>query len=519
VKTGTPSPTLSAASLAWGLLAVGVALYAGGFGWPPLSEDLSVVAGQDFLRNPRHLAVVLNPRYLFEILPVANAARPMWLASILLDRAVLGDSFAALRLSSALWHVLGAALLAALCWELCADAAAAAAAGFLFLVHPAHAEVVRIAAFRGDAVAFVFAALALLLHLKAWRLANPRPARAAALFVFALAVLSKESAAALPLLLPVVDLASSSAPRPWTRRLRVYGAFFLVLAAYLYFRVPRAGYESSDGADVFTSLQESAPGLFAPVSRPSPDFPNRAPQDGRMRDPRPWMQGFLNPWTRARTMTAVLGSSLRRLWWPQPLQGDYAPKLVLSWFDRRAAAALAAWALLVGVAVFERRRNPMFAAGLAWIPAALAPVSGIVMMRNLTADRYLYFASAGVCLALAALIAAPPSAGPQARRAALILCGTVAVFWAALVHLRAPVFRSDEDYFAATVAVDPDVPRARYNLGIAQWRAGWLKSADENLRAAYELWPESRKVREAYAHFLSSRGRANEARAVLDAAP
>ena len=39
------------------------------------------------------------------------------------------------------------------------------------------------------------------------------------------------------------------------------------------------------------------------------------------------------------------------------------------------------------------------------------------------------------------------------------------------------------------------------------------------LRAAYELWPESRKVREAYAHFLSSRGRANEARAVLDAAP
>ncbi|NNN06571.1 MAG: tetratricopeptide repeat protein, partial [Elusimicrobia bacterium] len=165
------------------------------------------------------------------------------------------------------------------------------------------------------------------------------------------------------------------------------------------------------------------------------------------------------------------------------------------------------------------RRAPLLSAGLLWIPAALVPVSGIVVMRNLTADRYLYFASAGVCLALSALAAAPFGRTPRARRAALILCGAVAAAWIELGQLRLPVFRSDEAYFAATVAADPDVPRARCNLGLAEWRDGNLDAAENDLRAAQRLWPESRRVREDLAALLQSRGRADQARALLDAAP
>ncbi len=514
----TPPPRPPGKRFVLALFAAAFALYAAGFAWPPLGDDRFYVVGQSFLRDPRGLAALLTPRFFFQVLPVANSWRPVWLASVLVDRALLGASFAALRASSAFWHAAGAAALAALCFELTADAAVAAAAGFLFVAHPVHAEVVRVVTYRSDALAFAFGAAALLLHVRAWRSARPGLARAASLALFAAALLSKESAAAVPLLLPVVDSLCPAAPA-WRRRARAYGAFALVLLGYLYFRAPRAGYESSDGADAFTALQARAPGFFAPVSQPNPRYPNFLTGDGRRRDPRPWSRALADPWTRARTLLAVQGSSLRRLLWPQPLQGDYAPRPSGSWREPDTAAALAAWLLLAAGAFFWRRRNPLLTAGLLWIPAALVPVSGIVMMRNLTADRYLYFSSAGACLALAALVAAPPTRGPHARRAAQILCGFVAVFWALLGLRRAPDFRSDEAYFAATVAVDPDVPRARFNLGLSEWRDGRLDAADEDLRAALRLWPQSGRVREGYADFLRFRGLDAQAAAVRNEAP
>lgn len=507
-------------TLIFGLLAAGFVLYARALAFPALWDDHYYVEGQAFLRRPDALVMVLNPLHFFQLLPTANGARPAWILSVLLDRAILGGSFLAMRASSVLWHGAGAALLAALTWELTADAAAAAAAGFLFVAHPLHAEVVEIVAYRADALAFVLGIAALLLHLRAWRSKHPRRVRCAALAAFGLALLSKESAAAVPLLLPIVDSAAAAAP-PWRARLRVYAAFALLLIAYLYYRAPRSGYESSAGADAFTALARREPALFAPVAHKGADWTSLSQGtdlgSGRRRDPRPWDHDFSAPQTRLRTLAAVQGSNLLRLFWPWPLQGDYAPKPVRAWRDPRLAATLAGWALLLAVAATARRRAPVLSMGLLWIPAALLPVSGIVVMRNLTADRYLYFASAGVCLCLAALAAA--ARGPRARRATLILCAAVAAVWIELGQMRLPDFRSDEAYYAATVAMDPDVPRARCNLGLAEWREGRLDAAEADLRAALTLWPQSRRVRDNLAALLQSRGRADETRELLNTAP
>ncbi|NNN07104.1 MAG: hypothetical protein HKL90_14515, partial [Elusimicrobia bacterium] len=390
MTSGAPTNARATRTLTFGLIAAGFALYARTLTFPPIWDDHYYVEGQAFLRHPGALAAVLSPRRFFEVLPTANAARPAWLASVLIDRAVFGDSFFALRASSVLWYGAGAALLAALAWELTADAAASAAAGLLFVAHPLHSEVVEIVAYRADALAFAFGIAALLLHLRAWRSKHPRLVRAASLAGFGLALLSKESAAAVPLLLPIVDSAAA-AGTPWRARLRVYAAFAVLLIAYLYYRAPRSGYESKAGADVFTSLTRREPALFAPVSRKSAAWADISERNdigfGRSRDPRPWDADFSAPQTRLRTLTAVQGSNLLRLFWPWPLQGDYAPKPVRAWRDPRLAATLAGWALLLAVAATARRRAPLLSAGLLWIPAALVPVSGIVVMRNLTADR------------------------------------------------------------------------------------------------------------------------------------
>ncbi len=493
---------LARAAGALALIAASFALYGRSLSYPPIWDDHAFVVDQPFLKDPRALKVLLDPRRFLRVLPVANAARPVWLASVLADRAAGGGGFAILRASNLFWCGAGAVVLSALAWELTADAAASWAAGLLFAVHPTHAEVAEIVAFRSDALAFFFGTLALLLYVRSRRSARSAAWIAAALAAFALALLSKESAVAVFPLLAVVDLVIAP-EKSIRRRAAVYGAFAVVLSAYLYYRAPRAGYESAAGRDAFTAAFESVPAAFSPVSRVDPSdqayVAARNDRGGRTRDPRPWDDDFKNAGTRWRTLVAVQGSSLRRLWWPTRLQGDYCPAPARSWADAGFLSALASWALLLTVAIWSRRRVPTVTAGLWWIAAALLPVSGIVTMRNLTADRYLYFASAGVCLAAAGLV----GASLPRRRAALAACAVVAGFWGFLVVERLPAFSSDRSFYAATVAVDPGVARARYNLGLAQWSAGDEVDAEENLRAAARLWPQSERVKAGLDAFLA----------------
>lgn len=506
--------------LALGLIAASLLLYGKNFASPPIWDDHYFVLEQPFLSDPANLREVLDPRNLIRVLPVTNSARPVWLASVLADRALLGPSFTALKVSNALWHGLGAALLALLAWELTASAAAALVAGALFVTHPLHGEVVGIVTFRADSVAFVFMMLALILHLRARRARAALPLRAVSLAAFALALLAKESATALPFLLPLVEWAAPPDRDGRTfSRPRVYAAFALLLLGYAYFRVPRSGYVTRDGADVFSQMRISHPEVFAPVSQPRPETapaPRRAVAEPH--DPPPWSRAMSVPATRVRTMIVVHGASLWRLVLPYSLQGDYAPKMALSWLDPRLAASLLAWGLLLAAAVRLRRSRPLLAAALVWIPAAMVPVSGLVMMTNLTADRYLYTASAGVCLAVASLFSEGAPVGARARRGRFFFALELAAVWAVLSasHLRS--FRNDWLFFAATAHADPDVPRARLNLAVVQSNYGRMQEAERNFKEAVRLWPDSRRVARAYADFLESQGRPEEARRLRESA-
>lgn len=489
------------------LAALALALYGRSLGWGPVWDDHFFVAGQSFLADSRHLLDVLDPRGLFEVLPVRNAARPMWLGSVLFDRLAFGGSFAALRSSSLLWHAAGAALLAVLAVELGAGPLAARLAAVLFMVHPLHVEAVTIVTFRADLLAFVFSILALILHARAGRRENGLWWNAGSLLAFALALLSKESAACLPLLLILVDAASGVTPD--RRRWRAYAAFAMLLVGYLWFRTPRSGYTTPAGSDAFTGLRRRVPELFAPVSRPNPRwsaFAGVGPHDSG--EVPAWSRELAEPMVRARTLIAVQGSALRRLLWPRLLQADYAPRPALSWSDPRLWAALAGWSLVLVAAWFLRRGRPLAALGLAWMPAALVPVSGLVWMANMTADRYLYFASGGLCLALGSLLYPAERGGsdPRARRRAAALATALVCVWGAWTALRVCDFRDDLALFSSVVTLDPEVPRARLNLALALADGGRREEADGHFQAALRLWPQSARARRLYAEFSAEGG-------------
>ena len=498
-------------------------LYAGTLRNPPVWDDHNVLFGQGFLMDCRNLPTAANPANFFRILPVRNAARPVWLVSALMDTCLGGGRVVVYRLDSIFWHAVGAMLVLALGWCLSQDLTASLLAGALFAVHPVHTETVNIISFRSDLLALAFMLLSFIFYREGdcrngW---TRRACWTASLVGFFTALLAKEMAITLPLLLvigrlyfPTPRLQAAAGVRVWPRRV-LWGAFVLLVPFYLVFHTLRSGYVMAGHQDILSFWGAKTAG--SPARPPRLRYASKDGMSATLEDP-PWHQVYADRRLRFFTMSRVFGSYLRLLAWPWPLQGDYSPPVLHSWRHAGLLASWAAWLLLFAAAWKLRHRVPMAGFGLMWTATALLPVSGMVVLRNLQAERYLYVSSAGFCLALGALLAWAGRLGIWRRRVFGAATALLVLSWASLTLARNRDYRSELAYFRATETVDGSV--ARVHLALAGVYEGLRQpaAAEAEFRTALSLWPRYRKAHLLFAGFLMDKGRAQESEALLRSA-
>jgi len=461
-----------------------------GFVW----DDHVHIESAPFVKDAANARVLLTPAFWTGRVEVEGSARPVLLASLLADRALWGEKPAGYHLTNLLLHCADAAALAWLAWLLLGSAAAAALAGLIFALHPVQSEAVCGIMFRADPLAALGVLLALvLLRLACARRSAALTAAAAAAFAFAL--LSKESAAVFPALALLIEALFPSGPAAARTRRTAAAAFAVVLLAYAAFRLPRGGY---------------APAANDPRSAPA--APTRATTQFHESDPE-WKAAMRDPATRLRTMSGVLGDDARLVLWPAGLQADRSAPIVTRWSSPRAWAGWAFLLASLAAAWSLRAVLPGAALGLLWFLIALAPVSGILALPNLSAERYLYLPLAGAALALAAAL---ESAARRFRRprAALALVSAALLAPAAAATLRrVPAWRDDASLFGGAPASDS--ARLRYNRGLLAQRAGRLAEADEEYRKAADLNPASVEALVNLAEVERLRGREAERLALL----
>lgn len=494
---------------------LGLLLYAKTLAYGPVWDDHFFLA-EPLLRDCANLAKVLDPRTLYRVLPVTNSARPAWLASVVADACLSREWFVGYRVTSVFWHSSGAAVLMCLAWQLAGDGAAGAFAALLFLVHPVHTEAVNIINFRSELMALALGLLSLSFYLAA-RDEEPKARRAgygAAFFCAAAALLSKETAVTLPLLVILADRLFP--PKKKRSRWPVYAGYAALVVLYLIFRIPRSGYVMEGHEDIFSSVRQVSPAFVdaiskgAGVARPVP----------AAMEPPPFGEDVLaKPKVRLLTMSRVFLSYLRLLFWPWPLQGDYAPRPVYSWLDGGVWLSWLAWLAVFAAAWKLRRRRPLAAFGLAWMGAALLPVSGLVALKNLEAERYVYASSAGLALAAGSGWSWLWAARARWARP-LALAGGLAVLaaFAVLTQQRNLAYVSDAAFFEKTVEADPSVPRAHFNLAQEYRYEGRPELAEREFKAGLALAPRSLNGRLLYARFLVDVRRPAEASEQLRAA-
>lgn len=430
-----------------------------------------------------------------EYLPVRDTT--VWL-----DHQLFGLDMRLHHLHSLAWYLVACGLVLVVARDLLGPGPRSFLAALLFAVHPVHVESVVWLASRKDVVSLALLLLAMVL----WRRGRERP------WLFLLSALlgllahwAKNTAIVLPGMLGAWSLLVD---RPDLRR----PAWWLQWLPYALTTAIGLGMSLSLGDTV---SMYAAPRAHGPVEL-------------------------------LALMGQVWAHYLGTLVAPLSLSVAYVEPVVRPLSDPAVFSSLALVGGLLAVSLALWRRAPVITLGAAWFALGLLPVSQLIPLQNLMADRYLLIPSLGMAVALCAVplpAAFRIPAGVAAGLASLLL-GVATVRYL-------PVFASSEALWRRVVEVEPGLERGWIGLSGALQEAGrpdeaaavsaeaqarlgprpgllanqgWLRleagdlvAAEASLRRAWEADPSQRKAGNNLVATLHRQGRLDEALAVAEA--
>ncbi|HVO30923.1 MAG TPA: hypothetical protein VMV18_09305, partial [bacterium] len=150
--------------------------------------------------------------------------------------------------------------------------------------------------------------------------------------------------------------------------------------------------------------------------------------------------------------------------------------------------------LIPVVAAWLLWKNPKSLLWLAFWLVPLIPVSGIVRLASIHADRYLFIPAVALAVGLGVLLAtaafgSDEETGLWERWMAVVLTVAIVGGFGVLSLKRTWVWEKDEFLWGDAVAKNPDLPSARNNYGAALMNAGKVQEALDQYYAAYKLLP------------------------------
>jgi protein O-mannosyl-transferase len=438
--------------------ALAVAVYWNGLHGGFVYSDRLLVVDQPAIRD-FSLSGLLN----ILVYPAYNHFLPVRFISYAVDYRLWGLNPLGFHAVNLALHILNVFLVAFLVFEVLSTGGererkfagiAGGAAAALFAVHPLGAESVTWITGRKDVLSTAFSLGATLCYLKSYRRARSDKTDftlAAAFCMFALALLTKATVIAMPLVFAAVEIfippgEGQGAARARIERLIPFFAVDLILTMYdLKLSVKSDLITEYFGGSVFTH--------------------------------------FL-------TISTIPLLYLQKLFWPAQLCVEYPALPRTSILNPVVALSLLMWAGIALWFVFRGLKRRPVALLAAWTLLNLAPVMNLMPTAKLIADRYTYLPAIGFFgLAGCAFARVSERKGFARIAACALLAATVAGLGARTV-LRNRDWRSDLSLWQSAVRVEPDLPIALMNLGYACFEAKDYDEAEFYYKKAIEREPK-----------------------------
>ncbi|MGA4578578.1 tetratricopeptide repeat protein [Limisphaera sp. VF-2] len=435
----------------------------------------------------------------------ASNWHPLTWLSHMTDVQLYGLRPAGHHATSMILHAVNAGLVFALLLRWIGHPGAAFVGALAFAWHPLRVESVAWVSERKDVLSLFFGLLTLWAYTSFVRANDPYrrwTAYGAAWLSYAAGLMSKPMLVSLPFVMLLLDawplrrtagMAGAANPqssvsgalgsgtglvpwRVWARLVLEKLPFFLLAAisCVVTYRVQQAG------------------GAVAPV------------------DALPWDARWANvPVSYARYLLKTLWPLDLAVLYPHPGYWSVATVLACTVF----IAGLVVWTWL------RRREAPYLWVGGCWFFGTLVPVIGLVQVGiQSMADRYTYFPSVGLGLALAGAWARWFQRSERRGLWIRAAVGLILAIWAGLTWRQIGFWRTSETLFRRTLAVTRDNYLAHNNLGFYLVRQGRWDEAMEQYRAALAIRRDYFDALNNLGHALAESGRPAEAIPWLEAA-
>ncbi len=429
----------------------------------------------DFVYDDIAITVVENPALSGEVswLEILSWDRPLREFTYMLDHAIWDYNPLGYHLQNMGWHIANTILLYFFLLFLGFDRTPSFLAALLFSIHPISTESVAWISGRKELLCLFFelASCYLLTYFIFHQRERAGLSRwgvyTASLFACVLALLSKQVAVVLP--------------------------FLMALSCWFYARTHAIEFPTARlfKALILPSLLTVAFLLhgYDLVSRLSGALDRGTYFDPSSRDVSyTFLSAVLTPF-------ATLIRSLWLLVWPMDLTIEHGFAPVVSIADYRWMLGGATVAILVFFAVRLCRTKPIYVFGLGWIVLAWGPVSGMIPVSYLMANRYLYIPCAGFCVlgmwVGGIVLKRFETIIPKLSLAAVIL---VCLLFGIRTGVRTLDWQNEISLWEAAARSRPNHEKVYINLGNAYSDRNRMEEAFEHWNHALELKPDLPQV-------------------------
>lgn len=367
--------------------------------------------------------------------------RPLRTVSYLADYKIWGLNPFGFHLTSLLWHLLNVAQVILLLDLLFQRPRLSLAAGLIFALHPVQTEAVSWISSRGDLMYVAFGLAMFIFHYR-FRTSQRTYLLGLSLLSLVLALLSKETAVVLPILLMLYDwlFKNQGKLKALLAGWKTYLPFLTLLAVYLIARRLALGRVSQC----------------------------------------PYWGDSL--WTTIFTMFRAALDYVRLLFLPLWLRVDYVYDLSTSLLDWRVLGSLAMLGGISFLAWRDANRSKFLTFGWLWLVIGLLPVSNLLPLTAIMAERFLYLPLAGF-----AVWAGNHLSRIAKREMFLAVLLALALPMAGLTVRRNIEWQEPEKFWRTEVERSPGSYIARGNLGNIYLQQGDLAAAEREYRRAVEL--------------------------------
>jgi tetratricopeptide (TPR) repeat protein len=419
---------------------LGAAVYANSLSGQFVWDDTHLVKDNIYIRSFSNIPEVFLKSVQGRAGQRSNFYRPAQMLSYMIDYSVWKLNVTGYHITNTLLHIFAALCVFWLIFLLFKDILTAFLTGAFFVVHPVHTEAVTYISGRADSLALVFMLLTFILYVRSVR-AEPKSPLIALVFLYALALLSRESSLILPVLLLLYHYA-------FKEKIKAKNFLPLCSLAVLYI-IARMTFLKGVAAVTIehkSTMAQRIPGFFIAVF-----------------------------------------NYIKLLIMPLGLHMEYGNEI----FPLMKPEVFFGILLFLGItaAVFAKKSDKLIFFGFGFFLITLLPSSNIYPINAYMAEHWLYVPSIGIFL-VASGAAKNLYERKDLRIPVILFCGGLIIFWGALTVRQNTYWRDPIEFYKRTLKYSPESGRVLNNISVYYHDKGEKEKAADYLKKAIEEDPD-----------------------------